>query len=467
MADSAQMSTGRILVIDDETAMLEACQETLSHHGYQVSVCDSADGGVEAVRRESFDVVLVDLRMPGKDGLEVLRELEGIDGSLFKIMVTGFPTISTAVEAVKEGAFDYLPKPFSPDQLLITVERALSQRRLAEENSMLRRTLKARPEFEGIVARSPAMERVMDLVERLAESDSSVVILGETGTGKELIARSLHANSPRSSAHFVPIDCGALPGQLLESELFGHERGAFTGAFTRKTGLLESAQGGTVFLDEIAALDIDLQAKLLRVLQERKLRRLGGQEVIDIDFRLISATNEDLEKAVGDGRFRRDLYYRIDVVTITLPPLRERAGDVTLLADHFARVLGQRLTKEVAGISKEAFELMERYPWPGNVRELQNAIEYAYNLTDSGTIDADALPARIREATTLAADGVTNDGTMTEARGRFERRFLADVLRRCSGNVSHAAIEAGLHRTTFQRLMRKHGVQSSDYRSHR
>ena len=278
MASSAQMSTGRILVIDDETAMLEACKETLSHHGYQVRVCDSAEGGIEAVRRQSFDVVLVDLRMPGKDGLEVLRELESIDGSLLKIMVTGFPTISTAVEAVKEGAFDYLPKPFSPDQLLITVERALGQRRLAEENSMLRRTLRARP-IEGIVARSPAMERVMDLVERLAEGDSSVVILGETGTGKELIARSLHANSRRSSAHFVPIDCGALPGQLLESELFGHERGAFTGAFTRKTGLLESAQGGTVFLDEIATLDIDLQAKLLRVLsgaQTATVGRSGG-----------------------------------------------------------------------------------------------------------------------------------------------------------------------------------------------
>ncbi len=281
------MQKERILVIDDEPTLLEACEETLSYHGYDVHLTANARDGVESVRQETFDLVLVDLRMPDTDGLQILREIKSIDENLMMIMITGFPTIATAVEAVREGAFDYLPKPFSPDQLLIVVERALSQKRLTEENLRLRKTLGFRQGFEGMVGKSRAIEQVMDLVEKVAESDTSVVIEGETGTGKELIARSLHRNSPRRDGPFLPINCGALPEQLLESELFGHERGAFTGAHTRKPGLLETAEGGTVFLDEISALSSSLQVKLLRVLQERQVRRVGGQELIDIDMRVV------------------------------------------------------------------------------------------------------------------------------------------------------------------------------------
>lgn len=326
---------GRILVIDDEAAMLEACEETLTHHGYQVTVCDRPEAGIAIASSQSFDVILLDLKMPGKDGLEVLRELHDRNRSTKKVMITAFPTISTAVEAVKEGAFDYLPKPFSPDQLLITMERAIAQKRLTEENQRLRRALGMRAGSEGIIARSPAMMRVLELVERLTESDSSVVIEGETGTGKELIARSLHSNSPRRAQPFLPIDCGALPENLLENELFGHERGAFTGADTRKAGLFESADGGTVFLDEVANMTLDLQVKLLRALQERRIRRLGGQQDFEVNFRLISAANESLEGAMDSGRFRQDLFYRLSVVNLTLPPLRDREGDVYLLAEHF------------------------------------------------------------------------------------------------------------------------------------
>ncbi len=456
----------RILIVDDEPAMLEACEETLRYHGYDVSLRDTPDSGIAAVREQTFDLMLLDLKMPDKDGLEVLEELRSIDENLVKIMVTAFPTISTAVEAVKQGAFDYLPKPFSPDQLLITVDRALAQKRLSTENEMLRRALKFRRGFDGIVARSAAMGKVMDLVQRLADSDSSILILGQTGTGKELIARSIHVNSKRSDAPFLPIDCGAMPDQLLESELFGHERGAFTGAFTRKTGLLEAAQGGTVFLDEIATLSVDLQVKLLRVIQERQLRRVGGTETLDIDMRLLSATNEDLDKAMAEGRFRQDLYYRLNVLTISLPALRDRDGDVPLLADHFVKELNEAATRKVDGIAPEAMKALTQYDWPGNVRELHNAIEGAFSLTDSGPITLASLPAAIAtQAVANAAGSDEGDTTLAAAKARFERDYLSGLLTATQGNVSRAAVQAGLHRTSFQRLLRKHDIQSEEYRT--
>lgn len=340
---------GCILVIDDEPAMLEACGETLSYHGYEVHLRNAPEEGIKALTEEAFDLVLIDLKMPGKDGLQTLRELKSIDQNIMAVMITAFPTISTAVEAVKEGAFDYLAKPFTPDQLLIVVQRALGQKRLAEENMLLRRTLKFRPGFEGIVARSQAMQRAMDLVEKIADSEASVVLEGETGSGKELMAQSLHRNSPRRDGAFLPIDCGTLPDQLLESELFGHERGSFTGAYTRKLGLLESAQGGTIFLDEISSLSLDLQAKLLRVLQERNLRRVGGREII-------------VEK-------KRGAPFSIDT----------------------------RLS-------------------------------------------------------------------FAQAKESFEQQYLAKLLKECGGNVSRAAAQAGVHRSSFQRLMKKRAVQSQEFR---
>ncbi len=443
--------------------MLEACQETLVYHGYDVTVCDRAEEGIAVATRLPFDVILLDLKMPGKDGLETLRELHAIDNTVKKVMITAFPTISTAVEAVHEGAFDYLPKPFSPDQLLITIERAIGQKRLAEENQRLRRALGLRSGFEGVIARSPAMMRVLDLVERLAESDSSVVIEGETGTGKELIARSLHGNSARRDAAFLPIDCGALPDNLMENELFGHERGAFTGADSRKPGLLEAAQGGTVFLDEVANLSLDLQVKLLRALQERRVRRLGGQEDFAVDFRLISAANESLERAMHEGRFRQDLFYRLNVVTLSLPPLRQREGDVTLLAEHFVSRLNEAGTKQVDGLGKATLDVLEQYPWPGNVRELQNAVESAHSLCPGPLIVPADLPARI-----LVVPGGRSPAPVDDfdtARRQFEGQYMEGLLRRCDGNVTRAAEASGIHRSTLQRLMRRSGLRSEDFRS--
>ena len=453
---------GRILIVDDELAILEACEEALSYHGYDVQARAVPDDGIQLARERTFDIVLLDLKMPDKDGLQVLQELKSIDANLRIVMITAFPTISTAIEAMKEGAFDYLPKPFSPDQLILTVDRALSQKRLTEENVMLRRALRVRPGFDGIIARSSAMERVMDLVERLAEGDSSVLIEGETGTGKELIARSLHANSLRHSGPFLPIDCGALPEHLLESELFGHERGAFTGAHTRKPGLFEVAKGGTVFLDEIPTLGVDLQVKLLRVLQERVLRRVGGTESIDVDIRLISATNERLEDAIAAGRFRQDLYYRLNVVSVSLPPLRERREDIPLLADYFVQQFNERGHKTIDGISTEALNMLESYDWPGNVRELQNAIEGAFSLTDSGQLTSAALPAPLTAGE--VADASPHLSSFADAKRDFERLFVLETLERCKGNVSNAAAEAGLHRSSFQRLMRRHGIRSDSHR---
>lgn len=468
---------GRILVIDDERAMLEACEETLSYHGYEVTLCDRAEAGIQTARDRSFDVVLLDLKMPGKNGLEALRELHAIDASIRKVMITAFPTISTAVEAVKEGAFDYLPKPFSPDQLLITIERAIEQKRLSDENQQLRRALGLHPGFEGIIARSPAMMRVLDLVQRLTESDSSVVIEGETGTGKELIARSLHANSARKGAAFLPIDCGALPDNLLENELFGHERGAFTGADTRKPGLLESAQGGTVFLDEVANMTLDLQVKLLRALQERRVRRLGGQEEIDVDFRLISAANESLEDAMRAGRFRQDLFYRLNVVTLALPPLRQREGDISLLAEHFIARLNEDGPRVVDGLSKAALDVLEQYRWPGNVRELQNAVESAHSLCPGPRIEAADLPARIlpdgtdtrrtAERRIVSVDSESPEfesADFESARRQFEAGYLEALMQRYVGNVSQAAQASGMHRSTLQRLLRRNQLRSDSFR---
>lgn len=442
--------------------MLEACQETLLYHGYEVTVHDDPDAGIAAASAGQFDAILLDLKMPGRDGLDVLRELHTAHPDVQKVMITAFPTISTAVEAVREGAFDYLPKPFSPDQLLITMERAIAQKRLTEENRRLRRALGLRAGFEGIIARSPAMGRVLELVERLAESDSSVVIEGETGTGKELIARSLHDNSTRRDGPFLPIDCGALPENLLENELFGHERGAFTGADSRKPGLLESAAGGTVFLDEVANMPLNLQVKLLRALQERRVRRLGGQQDFEVDFRIISAANENLEASMEAGRFRQDLFFRLNVVHLVLPPLRERSGDIPLLATHFVDRLNEAGPKQIDGLSKEAFDVLEQYRWPGNIRELQNAMESAHSLAPGPRIEAEDLPARLQRSVDLPTDAPSDFGA---ARRLFEREYLQALLVQCEGNVTRAAEVSGMHRSTLQRLLRRHDLSSDTFRA--
>ena len=462
------MKKGRVLVIDDDPAMLDACAETLVYYGYDVLLREDPRLGITTAQNETFDLVLLDLKMPGMNGLDLLREIRSVDSKALAVMITAFPTIATAVEAVREGAFDYLPKPFTPEQLLIVVDRALAQKRLAEENFVLREALRFRPGFEGVVGKSHVMERVMDLVAKVADSDSTVVIEGETGTGKELIARSLHRNSPRRERPFLPVTCGTFPEHLLESELFGHERGAFTGAYTRKLGLLESAQGGTIFLDEISTLSLELQVKLLRVLQERQIRRVGGSSYMDIDIRVISATNEKLEEAVSDGRFRKDLYYRLNVITISLPPLRDRIPDIPLLVQHFLKQLNSTHDRQLSEVSREAIETLQMHDWPGNVRELQNVIERAFFLSEEDIIRPADFPASML----LMDQGQpTVDTRLPYLQSKqaylvpFEKEYLTELLREHRGNVSRASGRAGMHRSTFQRLMRKHGIQSRDYRS--
>ncbi len=469
------MKKGRLLIVDDEPDMLDNVSRILVKAGYECLTESDSRKAMGLLESERPDLLLTDLRMPGVDGLKLLRQAHQMDPQMPVIILTAFATIESAVEAVKEGAFDYLPKPFSVDQLKLAVERALAQRRLAIENLRLREQLRGTYGFESIVGRSPAMVEVFELVRKAARSEANILIVGESGTGKELVARAVHANSPRDAQAFVPVDCASLPEQLLESELFGHEKGAFTGAVRTKPGLIEVAHRGTLFLDEIAELPVGLQVKLLRALQERQIRRVGGTRQIDVDARLVSATNHDLRDRVAKGQFREELYYRVNVIAITLPPLRERKGDVTLLAHTFLKKYGQGREVPLTGFEPEAMQIVENYAWPGNVRELQNVIERACVLAEGETITARDLPAHLR-----LPPGATGPGTpslaghhhlpLKEAKAKWmiqlEAAYLTELLERHDGNVSQAAKAAGIDRKTFHRLINKYGIRGAGSHQH-
>jgi DNA-binding NtrC family response regulator len=464
------MSAGRVLIVDDEPDMLENCSRILSRQGY---VCTTAvDGGaaLAMLERDRPDVLLTDFKMPGMDGLTLLQRVHELDPALPVIMITGFASIESAVTAVKEGAFDYLPKDFSLEQLRVAVERALRHRGLQVENRNLRQQLQQALGLENIVGRSPAMAQVFELVKKAARSEANILVLGESGTGKELIARAIHANSPRAGQPFVPVDCASLPEQLLESEMFGHEKGAFTGAVRSKPGLVETAHRGTLFLDEIAELPAPLQVKLLRVLQERQIRRVGGTGLVDVDVRVVSATNRDLREAIVKGQFREELYYRVNVIAIHLPPLRERAGDVRLLAHTFLKRFGQA---RVSGLEDAAAAALERYAWPGNVRELQNVMERACALADGPAISVRDLPEHVVHAAPRPAESgfgapggppAGTDLTLKAAKERWlqvlEVSYLRDLLARHHDNVSSAAKAAGIDRKTFHRLINKYDLRA-------
>jgi DNA-binding NtrC family response regulator len=464
------MSPARILLVDDEPDMLENCSRILSRQGH---TCMTAANGREALailERERPDLLVTDLKMPEMDGMALLRHAHELDPTLPVIMLTAFATIESAVAAVKEGAFDYLPKDFSVDQLRVAVERALRHRGLQVENRNLRQQLQQTLGLENIVGRSPVMTQVFELVKKAARSEANILVLGESGTGKELIARAIHANSPRAGQPFVPVDCASLPEHLLESELFGHEKGAFTGAVRSKPGLMETAHRGTLFLDEIAELPAPLQVKLLRVLQERQIRRVGGTSLVDVDVRVVSATNRDLRDAIAKGQFREELYYRINVIAIQLPPLRERAGDVRLLAHTFLKQYGQG---RVTAIDDAAAQALERYAWPGNVRELQNVIERACALAEGPTVTVKDLPDHVLHAiprpaavsaAVAAVPSAEGNLTLKDAKERWlqvlEVAYLRDLLARHDGNVSSAAKAAGIDRKTFHRLINKYDLRA-------
>ncbi len=455
----------RVLIVDDEPDVVANWARLLGREDYPCITATDGERAMALLESECPDVVLTDLKMPRVDGMQVLARALELDPDVVVIMITGHGTVESAVDAMRAGAFDYLLKPLpSNDVLRIAVERAAERRRLIEENRRLRQPLAPRAGFDNVIGKSPVMTAVFELVQKAARSEANILIQGESGTGKELIARAIHAQSARAAEVFVPVDCAALPDALLESELFGHERGAFTGADRSKPGMIEVADRGTLFLDEIGELPKALQSKLLRALQERQIRRVGGIKFVNVDIRLVSATNRDTAELVRKGEFRDDLFYRVNVITIMLPPLRERAGDVGLLAHHFLRRYGRNRERPLEGIETEALARLEAHAWPGNVRELQNVIERACALTDGPMIRVRDLPDHIRGR---GRPGPAIPGTnlpLAQAREAwlhtFAQGYLTDLLRRHGGNISQAAKSAGIDRKTLHRLLTKHGIKA-------
>jgi DNA-binding NtrC family response regulator len=456
------MNGPRVLIIDDEPDMLENCRRLLERAGYRCNELADPLRAREHVRDTKPDALLLDLRMPGADGITVLAAVLADDPTLPVIIMTGHGSVASAVQAIREGAFDYLTKPFSADQLVVAVERAVRFRGLTLENRTLRERV-GQPSDDGAIGSSPAMTRVLDQVRRVGPTDASVLITGESGVGKEIVARAVHRASQRTGP-FVPLDCAALPEALLESELFGHERGAFTGAVARRDGLLVEARGGTVFLDEIGELPTGLQAKLLRALEERQVRRVGGSGLIPLDIRLVAATNVDLEAALQRGTFRQDLYFRLNVVQLVVPPLRERPDDLEALLRHFLDRFAHDLGKEAPQVSPDAWSALERYQWPGNVRELRNVAQRAAVLDEDGQITLADLPETLRgwapgntEPASLGAPPPYEDAREAAALA-FRDGYLRRLLAHCGGNVSQAARLAGVSRRTLHRWLAETGV---------
>jgi DNA-binding NtrC family response regulator len=460
------VARARVLVVDDERDMLDVCRQILQKlPNTELEFEHDSTKAAERLGRETFDLLVTDVRMPGIGGLDLMRAARERDPHVALLVFTAFPSVDLAVEAMKLGAADFLTKPFLPEDLLRVATRLLEERRLRDENRLLARQVGREYVFDEIVGRSPLMQAVFETIRRVAPTEADVLIVGETGTGKELVARSIHKNSRRQGGRFVPVDCGAIPDDLLESEFFGHERGAFTGAHARSLGLLEFAHKGTFFLDEVGELSPRLQAKLLRVLQERSIRRVGGREEIPVDVRVVAATSRKLSEEIEAGRFREDLYYRINVARIDLPPLRERAEDVPLLVERFLERHGPETGLEGLSVDGEALEVLERYAWPGNVRELQNVVRRVLTQSRDGRVSADDLPDEVVAA---AGEEGGGGGGFFQARAQriasFEREYLANLLRGAAGEVARAAREARMPRGTLYRLLKKHNLDPDTFR---
>jgi DNA-binding NtrC family response regulator len=439
------------MIVDDERSVRESLREWFLEDGFEVVTAEDGLDALKELDSGPFDLLVVDLKMPRMDGISLQRRLRETHPDLTIIILTAFASVETAVEALKLGAFDYVTKPVDPDELSHTVRRALERKQLTDENARLRDKVTQLATAAPIVGSSRGMERVMELVGTVAETDASVVIRGESGTGKELIARAIHAASPRRFFPIVAVNCGAIPETLLESELFGHEKGAFTGAHYRRKGKLELANGGTLFLDEIGEIPAKMQVDLLRVLESHRFNRLGGAQEIESDFRLVCATNRDLEALVKEGRFREDLYYRIHVFSIEIPPLRERREDIPLLVEHFVDKLAGSMGKARKQLSEESEELMQAYDWPGNVRELENAIERAMVIGNTDSIRPQDLPLQVEQE-----GGTPRDRSLDS----LESEHIARVLREESGNVSQAARVLGIDRGTLYNKIKKYGIRS-------
>ncbi len=459
----------RILIAEDKDSLRGLLRRILQGQGELTFAADGA-AALAALSVGEFDVVLSDLRMPGADGLEVLRAARQRPSPPVVILMTAYATVQSAIEAIREGAWDYLPKPFEPDDVLVRVRRALEHKHLRDRADHLAREVRERYAFEQLLGKSPAMQRVFQLLEKAADRDLTVLVTGESGTGKELAARAVHYASARAERPFVAVNCGAFPAELMESELFGHARGAFTGATGDKRGLIEAAAGGTLFLDEVGDLPLPLQVKLNRALQEREFRRVGETTARKVEARVIAATNVDLRAAIAEGRFREDLFYRLNVFPVRLPSLRERPEDVPLLASTFLERARGRASRGPTGFAPEASRAMLAYAWPGNVRELENAIERAAAVADGELVTRDDLPPEVSEAAAPAAlpGDALAELPYREAveliRDRATTDYLRALMRRAGGNVSRAAEQAGLARESLHRLLKKHGVEADRFR---
>ena len=455
------MQPAKILVVDDDTVARDLLAEALKKEGYSVEAYASGEEAIARGREGRVDLVLTDIRMGAVDGLTVLREFKRMSQDTAIVVLTAFGSLEGAIEAIKQGAYDYLAKPFKKEEIKLVVQRSLDHCRLLRENTKFREELKSKDEWSPLVGSSPAMLEVYKLVARVSESRSTVLLQGESGTGKELIARAIHGNSPRREKPFVPVNCGALPDTLLESEMFGYEKGAFTGAVGTKTGLFESANGGTLFLDEVGELGQALQVKLLRVMQDHEVRRVGGTTSIKVDVRIIAATNRDLEQFVKEGKFRDDLFYRLNVVRITLPSLKERQEDIPMLAHHFLQKCAAGATTAVRGFHPDTLDCLNRYRWPGNVRELENAIERAVSLSHGPLLTPDDLPAAIRQAsnpTDQKPDIPETAESVYLTLEEVEKRHLMRVLKETKGNKVKAAKILGIDRRTLYRMAERFGL---------
>lgn len=448
----------RVIAIDDEETMLKIIRRSLEPEDYIVETFGNAEDAIKRLGSgEPVDIVITDLMLPDADGFQITEKALSVDRDIMVIVITAYSTVESAVRAIKTGAYDFIPKPFDPEHMLIVVKRAVQTRNLKLENIGLRKQLAFSPYAGEIIGSSQAMREVFSLIEKVKDTDGTVLIIGESGVGKELVARAIHYRSKREKNPFIAINCGALPDELLESELFGYEKGAFTGAINRKTGLFEAAEDGTVFLDEVSSISPMMQVKLLRFLQERSFMKLGGKETITVDVRLIAATNEDLKEAIEKGLFRKDLYYRLNVIPVEIPPLRERKDDIPLLIRHFIKRFSLKLDKKIAGINRDAEELLIRYKWEGNVRELENIIERAITITDNDNIGVDDLPEEIKtniKHTEQTASPYPSDLTLFD----IEKLHIESVLKAANGNKSKAARMLGIDYSTLRRKLNSMGI---------
>jgi DNA-binding NtrC family response regulator len=455
----------QILLVDDQVSYCHHIKAILEQEGYQVAVANSTDQALQKLSVQGFDILLTDMKMPGGDGIKLFKLARQSDPDISGIVMTAYGSIASAVASVKEGITDYLQKPFEPEALLIAIEKTMRERRMLQEIRDLRKEVDRRYAFGSIIGKSHKMQAIYDLIEKVAPTDTRVFITGDTGVGKELVAKAIHFNSNRKKKPFVGINCGALAENLLETELFGHEKGAFTGAIRTKKGKFEYCQGGTLFLDEVGDISPGLQVKLLRVTQEKKIERVGGNQEIDVDVRIISATNQPIKEKISRGEFRVELYYRLNVVPIHIPPLRERIDDIPLLVDHFVRSFNRKFGRNITGVSTRAMSRLMHYDWPGNVRELENVLERAFVINEKDIIDTIIFSHDIKNSSSQQVDPYSINVEIpfkvacATVGKRFEKAYIQEALNRFGGNVSETARMTGINARTLWRKMKEYGIE--------